>query len=127
MTWRILYETHQDAIVDAACQCSATTCMAAASEAACESCITYLKMLTNLLGAAVEYVAKLHDGCVAAGPDKTPVHLLNHAGQLEQRDGLRQVAVDIAHCTRCGSVHPSTCHQGKAHVGRFRAHLVSGT
>ena len=53
--------------------------------------------LTDLVVSAVEHVAQLHHDGVPAAPGRAGALVLReHAGELERRDRLAEVAVDVA-------------------------------
>lgn len=53
---------------------------------------------TNFAITTVEDVAKLHDGGVAASPQRAAVLLAEHTGDLERANGFGQVTVDVTDC-----------------------------
>ena len=57
--------------------------------------------LTDLVVPAVEHVTQLHHDGVPAAPGRAGALVLReHAGELERRDRLAEVAVDVADCRR---------------------------
>lgn len=55
---------------------------------------------TNLVVATVQHIPQLHHHSVASHPGGPVVVILQHTRELERVDGLRHVAVDVAHCRK---------------------------